>query len=83
MVPEVQTTPAMSDTDHSAHGATATAAHDDHAHDDHGTGHDDHGHAADTLGPIDWTMWGVGVLGVIVAAIVVIGFVIATKFTLS
>ena len=73
MVLEVQTTPAMSDTDHSAHGATAA----------HGTGHDDHGHAADTLGPIDWTMWGVGVLGVIVAAIVVIGFVIATKFTLS
>jgi len=83
MVPEVQTTPAMSDTDHSAHGATATAGHDNHAHDDHGTGHGDHGHAADTLGPIDWTMWGVGVLGVIVAAIVVVGFVIATKFTLS
>jgi len=69
---EVQTTPAMSDTDHGAHGAPAA----------HGTGHghDDHGHAADTLGPIDWTMWGVGVLGVVVAAIIVVGFVIATKF---
>ena len=71
--PEVQTTPAMSDTDHGAHGATPA----------HGTGHDDHGHAADTLGPIDWTMWGVGVLGVIVAAIIAVGFVIATKFTLN
>ena len=76
----------MSDTDHGAHGAATVqgAAHDaGHGHDDHGTGHDGHGHAADTLGPIDWTMWGVGVLGVIVAAIVVVGFVIATKFTLS
>ena len=73
---EVQTTPAMSDTDHGAHGATpahGTAP-------DAGHGHDDHGHAADTLGPIDTVMWGVGVLGVIVAAIIVVGFVIATKF---
>ena len=55
---------------------------------DHGThvaadgGHDDneHGHAVDTLGPIDWTMWGVGVMGVISALIVVAGFVAATGF---
>jgi len=72
---EVSTTPAMSDTDHGAHGATA-------AH-DAGHGHDDHGHAADTLGPIDWTMWAVGLLGVLAAAVIVVAFVIATKFTLA
>jgi hypothetical protein len=43
-------------------------------------GHDEHGHAADTLGPIDWRMWGVGVVGVISALIVVAGFVVATGF---
>ena len=42
--------------------------------------HDEHGHAADTLGPIDWTMWGVGVVGVIAALIVVATFVVSTGF---
>jgi hypothetical protein len=67
---EVQTTTAMSDTEHGAHGAA----------DAHGTGHghDDHGHAADTLGPIDWPRWMVGVLGVLVAAVMVVGFVMGT-----
>ena len=59
----------MSDTDHGAHGAAAA----------HGTGHDDHGHAADTLGPIDWRMWFVGIIGVVVALVVVAGFVLATQ----
>jgi len=81
MGPGGTTTPAMSDTDHGAHGAATVqgAAHDA------GHGHDDHGHAADTLGPIDWTMWAVGLLGVLVAAIVVAGFVLAThgKFGLG
>ena len=61
----------------SDHDATAATA--DHA-DAHATGHDEHGHAADTLGPIDWTMWGVGLVGVISALIVVAGFVVATGF---
>ena len=60
----------------SDHDATAaTAAHAD----PHATGHDDH-HDGGTLGPIDWRMWGVGVVGVIAALIVVAGFVVATDF---
>ena len=50
----------------------------DGGHDD--GGHDEHGHAADALGPIDWRMWGVGLVGVISALIVVAGFVAATGF---
>ncbi|HYO42549.1 MAG TPA: hypothetical protein VES19_05055 [Candidatus Limnocylindrales bacterium] len=49
-----------------------TAAHD--------AGHDEHGHAADTLGPIDWKMWGVGVVGVAAALIVVACFALSTGF---
>lgn len=60
----------MSDTDHGAHGAAE--AHDT-GHDEHG-----HGHGADALGPINWRMWLVGVVGVATAAIVVAGFVLAT-----
>lgn len=55
-----------------AHGSTA-----DHG-DDHG--HDDHGHESMGLGPIDWQMWAVGVLGVAVGVVVTAGFVIATGF---
>ncbi len=65
----------MSDNDHAGHG-TAAAHGDDH-------GHDAHGHGTDTLGAIDWTMWGVGVLGVVVALLVVAGFVAATGFTFN
>ena len=70
MVAEVQTSIPMSDTDHGAHGAAAA----------HGTGHDDHGHGhgADTLGPIDWPMRLVGVIGVVVALVIVVGFMLAT-----
>ena len=56
-----------------SHGSTA-----DHADGDHG--HDDHGHGAEPLGPIDWRMWAVGVLGVAVALVVTAGFVAATNF---
>jgi hypothetical protein len=62
----------MSDTDHGAQGAA----------DAHGTGHghDEHGHAVDALGPIDWTMWSVGLLGVIMAVVVAAGFAAASGF---
>ncbi len=60
---------------------STTAHHADAADAGHGAGHEDeHGHAADTLGPIDWRMWGVGVVGVIAALIVVATFVISTGF---
>jgi hypothetical protein len=45
--------------------------------------HGDHGHAADTLGPVDWRMWGIGILGVVAALIVVAGFVAATGFVFN
>ncbi len=61
--------------DHDAHGAAA--------HDDHG-GHDDHdGHGGPALGPIDWKMWGVGLVGVAAAVVVVAGFVVATGFAFN
>ena len=47
-----------------------------------GHGHDAHGGGA-ALGPIDWTMWGVGVLGVAAALLVVAGFVVATSFSFT
>ena len=63
-------------TSHAVEGSHGSAA--DHG-DDHG--HDDHAHAGGTLGPIDWTMWGVGVLGVIVALIITAGLVAASGIT--
>ena len=50
---------------------------------DHGDdrGHDDHAHASEALGPIDWAMWGVGVVGVIAALVIVAGFALATHFS--
>jgi hypothetical protein len=66
----------MSDHDSTPHHADA--GHIGATPDEHG--HDDHGHAADTLGPVDWRMWGVGVAGVISALIVVAAFVVATGF---
>ncbi len=62
-----------SDTGAGPHGSTA-----DHG-DDHG--HDDHAHASEALGPIDWAMWGVGVVGVIAALVIVAGFALATHFS--
>ena len=62
-----------------AHVAGAHGSVDDHGAGSHGD--DDHGHAGDTLGPIDWPMWGVGVLGVVLALAVVAGFVLATGFS--
>ena len=57
------------------HGSTA-----DHG-DDHG--HDDHGHAEMALGPVDWPMWGVGVLGVALALVMTACLVVATGFSFS
>ncbi len=61
-----------SDVVEGAHGSTA-----DHGN---GHGHDDHGHEGMGLGPIDWRMWAVGVVGVVAALIVTAGFVVATGF---
>lgn len=57
------------------HGSTA-----DHGD---GHGHDDHGHPTQALGPIDWPMWGVGVLGVVVGLIVTAGLAVATGFAFN
>ena len=37
-----------------------------HGAGDHGAdgGHDDHGHAETALGPVDWSAWGAGLVGV-------------------
>jgi hypothetical protein len=65
-----------------AHGTPES--HDEHASapdhgESHDAGHDDH-HDGGSLGPIDWPMWGAGVLGVAVAAVVIAATVIATDF---
>jgi hypothetical protein len=59
----------------------ASTAHDTHAAAGHGDDHGEHGHAADTIGPIDTKMWGVGILGVVSAAVIVACFVLATGFS--
>ncbi len=62
------------------HGSTQAA--DDHGSaDDHADGHGHGDHAGETLGPIDWRMWGAGAVGVVSALIVVAGFVAATNFS--
>lgn len=58
-----------------AHGSTA-----DHGD---GHGHDDHAHGSDALGPVDWTMWGVGAVGVLIAIAVAAAFVMATGFAFN
>lgn len=63
----------MSDHGTTAHANTANAGLD-------AGQHDEHGHAAETIGPIDWRMWGVGVVGVVAALIVVACFVVSTGF---
>lgn len=65
----------------------ATASHDEHAPavdpahhaDEHDAGHDGH-HDGGTLGPVDRTMWLVGVVGVIAGLVVTAGFAVATGF---
>jgi hypothetical protein len=52
--------PAHPDSDH---------GHDDHAAGGHGAA-DAHGHGGEALGPIDITMWGIGVVGVALGLLV-------------
>jgi len=56
-----------------AHGSTT-----DHG-DEHG--HDDHAHGEEPLGGIDWQMWGVGILGVVLALVVTAALVQSTGFS--
>jgi ABC-type Zn2+ transport system substrate-binding protein/surface adhesin len=57
------------------HGSTA-----DHGGDH---GHDDHAHGNEALGPIDWPMWAVGVIGVVVALLITAGLAAASGFRLA
>ena len=58
-----------SEKDHAPDGHDTAAGHDDGAH-----GHDEHGHGGMSLGPIDWKMWGAGIVGVVFAVIVTAAF---------
>ena len=60
------------------HDTTAHTTDPIHHADDDAAGHE--GHETDTPGPVDWRMWGVGVLGVVAALVVVAAWVIATGF---
>jgi hypothetical protein len=64
----------MSDTAAGGHDPAHPAT--DHGQDDHG--HGDHGHGEEALGPIDITMWGVGILGVALGLLVAICAAFAT-----
>jgi hypothetical protein len=59
--------------------STDTPSHDVAAGhgDDHGD--DDHGHGESPLGPIDVAAWGAGILGVGIALVIALAFVIATS----
>ena len=50
-----------------------------HGLDDHGEadGHDDHAHAEETLGPVDTTIWGAFLLGIVLGVIPAIGIALA------
>jgi hypothetical protein len=67
------------------HGSSTVVAGVHGSTSDHGDGHghDDHAHPSDALGPIDWTMWRAGVVGVIMGLIVTAGLVVATGFSFS
>jgi hypothetical protein len=57
-----------------AHGTPESPSEKDHAPD---------GHGGMALGPIDWPMWGAGIVGVVFAVIVTAAFVVATAFSFS
>lgn len=75
-----------------SHAAPTPADHHDAPHgsaaggDPHGTGHDaasGHdaapGHDAPALGPVDMAAWGAGLLGVALALVMVVCFILATQ----
>ena len=75
----------LSDTHDTTHAADephgSAAAHDaGHGDDGHVAGH---GHVSEPLGPIGWAMWGAGVLGVLVAAVMTAVLAYATGFVLG
>ena len=61
------------------HGATdhGDGHGDGHGH-GHGHGHGEGGHDATALGPIDVAAWGAGFLGIGVALVIALAFVMAT-----
>jgi hypothetical protein len=59
------------------HAGSAGLHHDTADHGDDGE-HDDHAHPEEPLGPLDLRAWGAALLGVVVAAIIVAGFALAT-----
>jgi len=42
--------------------------------------HDDRGHAEEALGPIDWTAWGIGALGVAIGVLIAAGFALSAGY---
>jgi len=76
----------MSDS-HGTRSATEPDRAGDHGPGDRGPGapgedaqHDDHGHPPETLGPIDWTAWGVGAAGVAIGLLIAAGFALSTGY---
>ena len=63
----------MSDTTSAGHDPAQASS--DHGHNDHGGGH---GHGGEALGPIDVTMWAVGILGVALGLLVAVCIAFAT-----
>ncbi len=63
--------------DQPGHAGSAGLHHDIGDHGDDG-GHDDHAHVEEPLGPIDLAAWGAGLLGVAVAAVMIVCFALAT-----
>lgn len=69
-----------------SHVAPTPADHHDAPHgsaaggDAHGTGHDAAlGHDGAALGPVDMAAWGAGLLGVALALVMVVCFILATQ----
>ena len=52
-----------------------------HGLDDHGEdhGHDDHAHDEEALGPVDVTLWGAFVLGILLGLVPALGIALATS----
>lgn len=70
----------MSDTTSDDHPPIREADESGHAqgHEEHG-GHDEHADHTVPLGPIDWTAWGAGILGVAAGLAVAVCLFVATS----